>query len=256
MSALTKTIKEAYKAWILVNDYTNGLDSSLERITDGSGNKSSLRLSKDAFEVQPQDNDSTAAFAVKSKSGTSLVDVDSTNSLVKSLGHNNNTQYATFGTAFDGLTANNHYAMGYSGYAQGGGDVSMGTGTDPDTSISFTTTADDFVNRFMYLHDDITIDSVRVFVSDSGSTATGVRFHLMEYDIDTSNGSTSGDVSNGVVIADGSDLTSVNYSAIDTQAMTIQSADVDAGKVIVATALFTNTTDKKSVNIQLKYHLR
>ena len=124
------------------------------------------------------------------------------------------------------------------------------------SSLSFTSTADDFVNCFMYVMDDITIDDVRVFVSDAGTTSADVRLHLMQYDIDTANGSTSGDISNGVVLADGSDLTGIGYDAIDYQQMTIQSANVDSGKIIVATILKTDVSDKVSVNMQIKYHLR
>ena len=257
MSLTSKTKASTYKDILQMDNSNSGVDTTLRSVKDGEGTVSSVLISDDQFRVKPQTDDTTAVLSVQDKDGNTLFVVDSTNDLVKALGHNVNTNYATFGTAGSpNFLANEHYAMGYSGYPVGGGEVPMGTGTDPDTTLTLATTADDFVNRFMYLHDNITIDSVRVFVSGAGSTATDVRFHLMSYDIDTSNGSTSGDLSNGLVLADGSDLTSVEYSAIDSQSLTIQSADVNAGKVIVATALFTDVTDKKSVSIQLKYHLR
>jgi len=254
MSILNKTPKDIYKSLILVNDETNGIDTTLERIKDGAGNSSSLRLSKDALEVQPQENDNTTAHVVKSKSGTELFKVDSTNSRVYALQNDVNIQYAKFNKVGEGLTVNTHTCLDFHSYQ--GTTVTIGTGTNPDTSLSFTSTADDFVNCFMYVMDDITIDDVRVFVSDAGTTSADVRLHLMQYDIDTANGSTSGDISNGVVLADGSDLTGIGYDAIDYQQMTIQSANVDSGKIIVATILKTDVSDKVSVNMQIKYHLR
>ena len=50
---------------------------------------------------------------------------------------------------------------------------------------------------------------IELFGFQVADEATGdtTRAHLMSYDIDTGNGSTGGDISNGTVLADGADIT-------------------------------------------------
>ena len=70
MAGLTgKTIASAYKSILRVDDDTNGVDTSLESVTDGEGTASALKLSDDQFAVQPQNDDTTEAFYVKAKGG-------------------------------------------------------------------------------------------------------------------------------------------------------------------------------------------
>ncbi len=253
MTLIGKPLSQTIKSSLRINDNT-GVDGTVERITDGQGTNTAGKISKDHIHVVPTENDSTSTFKVENKAGAEQFKIDTTNGYIKALEKHVNTQYINFYTQFNALTVNTHTAL-FLG-AKGSANVAIGTGTDPDTTKAFATTADDFVTCFAYLPDNITVDSVTAFVSDSGATAATIRLHLMSYDIDTDNGAASGDLTNGTVVADGSDLTNVDYSAIDSQSLTIQSANVDAGKILVATIYATNTADKKSANITVKYHLR
>ena len=103
MAGLTgKSIASAYKSILRVDDDTNGIDTNLEAITDGAGNKSSIKLSDDSLRVQPQNDDSTSVLLVRAKGGTPLLSVDTTNSVVKAGVGNFNvlTQYAYFGVNY------------------------------------------------------------------------------------------------------------------------------------------------------------
>ena len=82
--------------------------------------------------------------------------------------------------------------------------------------------------------------------SDSGS----------DFDCCQANGSTSGDLSSGVVVADGANITNAGYEQAYYQAMTIQSADVDAGKVILFTFASDTVNSDYSINATVKYHIR
>lgn len=256
MSLTGKTKASTYKDILQMDNSNSGIDTTVRTIKDGDGTSSALQLSDDQVKVRPQNDDTTSVWEVQDKDGNTLLVVDSSNDLIKALGNNLNTNYERFGTQFDGYTANTHIALYNTGLLSGGGEPAVGTGTDPDTSVTPSSTADDYVNCYWYVPDDITIDAVHVLVSDSGTTNKDVRFHLMAYNLDTSNGAKSGDLTSGIVIADGADLTSVNNDAIDYQSMTIQSANVDSGKVILATVLATDATDKITVNMRVKYHLR
>ena len=78
----------------------------------------------------------------------------------------------------------------------------------------------------------------------------------MAYTVDIANGSTSGDLSSGVVVADGANITNAGYEQIYYQAMTVQSADVDAGKVIMFTFASDTINSDYSINATVKYHIR
>ena len=78
----------------------------------------------------------------------------------------------------------------------------------------------------------------------------------MSYDIDSSNGTTSGDLSNGTVLADGADITSAGYEQSYYQSMIIQSANVNAGKVVLFLFRQDGTNGDYASNVTVKYHLR
>ena len=98
MSLKDKTVAEAYKSLLRVDDNTNGIDGVIESVTDGEGTKAALFLSDDHVQVRPNNDDTTSTFAVRAAGGTSLLRVDSTNSVVTAGvgGFNVLTQYAYF----------------------------------------------------------------------------------------------------------------------------------------------------------------
>ena len=79
----------------------------------------------------------------------------------------------------------------------------------------------------------------------------------MSYDIDTSNSATGGDLSNGVEhCVSPSTITSAGYEQSYFQQLTVSTADVDAGKVIMAFIKSDGTNSDYSVNMNLVYHIR
>ena len=78
----------------------------------------------------------------------------------------------------------------------------------------------------------------------------------MGYDVVTTAGSTSGDLSNGVVLADGADVTNAGYEQAYYQQLTIQSANVDAGKAIFFTFRSDSAISDYTIKATIKYHLR
>ena len=103
--------------------------------------------------------------------------------------------------------------------------------------------------------DNITIDRVVWWSGADASSGDTTRCHLMSYDVDRNNTSASGDLSNGVVLADGSDITNAGYEQSYYQQMTIQSADVSAGKIVLFTFRSDSVNSDFSINATIKYHI-
>ena len=264
MSLTGKTLASTYKSLLRVNDDTNGVDATTEVVTDGEGTASSIALSDDQLLVKPQNDDTTAVFNVQTKGGTSLLTVDSTNSAVK--GTNSqymNTQYATFGINAGDATpaaflANTHYAIPFinTGTTAGGtASLALGTGTDPATSLTISTTAMDIVQCYWYLPDAIVVDKVLWWSGADAATGDTTRAHLFSYDVVTTAGSTSGNLSNGAVIAASSDVTNAGYEQAYYNEMTISSASVAAGKVVLFTFRSDSVNSDYTINATVKYHL-
>ena len=104
--------------------------------------------------------------------------------------------------------------------------------------------------------DKITIDRVVWWSGADDATGDTTRCHLMSFDIDSGNGSTGGDLSNGVVLADGADITNAGYEQSYYQQMTIQSANVNANKAIMFMFRSDSVNSDFSINATIKYHLR
>lgn len=255
------SIKDVYKDILHTSNSNTGIGSTIKQITCGDGDTTALYLSDRNLKVQPS-TDSTTNTVIYDAGGNALLTVDSTNDLVKAgIGqHNVNTQYAHFGigsgnSVFAGASANTHYAVPFNGYANQA-LVSIGTGTNPDTSLSISTTADDVTCCLWYVMDNITIDRVIWWAGGDAATGDTTRCHLMSFTIDSGNGSTSGDLSSGAVLADGGDITNAGYEQAYYQQMTVQSADVDAGKVIMFVFRSDSVNSDFSINATIKYHLR
>lgn len=260
MSLTNKTISSTYKDIISIDNSNAGFDTNIDQVRSGNGNGSALYLSTNNFKVQPT-ADSTTNSVIYDKDGNILFQVDSTNDAVKALGNHVNTQYAYFGvssadTIFTGMSANTHTAVPFNSNGLSGALVTLGTGTNPDTSLTVSTTADDLVNCIMYVDSSISVDAVYVWMgSDTATADTACRFHLMSYTIDTGNSATSGDLSSGVVVADGSDINNAGYEQAYYQSMTIQNASVSSGSVLMFLARMDSVNSDISLNCKIKYHL-
>ena len=268
-----KTYASFYKNDIAINQSGNtGVDATTRNIQDGAGNNTAISLSDDVLSVQPVNDDTTGTMLVKNKGGSNILAVDTANS--KLLGGASqtalNTQYAYFGCSSSdpstaGMLADTHYAMPFiiaqfgstiGSFAMGSSTSSSFNDTNPATSLTISSTAMDIITTYWYVMDDITIDAVKWFHAADTATGEVTAGHLMAYTVDVANGSTGGDLSSGVVVADGANITNAGYEQIYYQALTIQSADVDAGKVILFTFAADTVNSDYSINATVKYHIR
>ena len=266
MAGLTgQTISSTYKSLLRSEDNSGGVSISLKRITDGEGTDSSLELSDDALRVTPQDDDSTGVFSVRDKDENYLLRVDSSNDLVKvGIGQSvANTQYAYFGVNyndFSHIAANTHYPIPFSsgsGGSSAANDVDFGTGTDPDTSFTTANTdtqyASQIVPMMWFVPDNITIDSVTAIEGADDASGDTTRMHL--YSFTFNSGSTSC-LAGGTLLAHNSDVTNAGNEQAYKTTFTVDSADVAAGKVILAFMRGDSDNSDYSINITVKYHLR
>ena len=269
-----KTLSSFYKNIFGINQSSNtGVDSTKRAIQDGAGNSTCLLVSDDQFAVLPQSDNDVGTFIVHNNAGNNILAVDTTNSKVLGGASQTalNTQYAHFGityadTAGAGFLADTHYAIPFGGSHYGGAtaaNYAMGTSTtssfndtNPATSLTISSTAHSIVRAYWYVMDNITIDAVKWFHGADTATGEATAAHLCAYTVDIANGSTSGDLSSGVVVADGANITNAGYEQIYYQSMTVQSADVDAGKVILFIFASDTVNSDYSINATVKYHIR
>ena len=266
MAGLTgKTIASAYKSILRVDDDTNGVDTSLESVTDGEGTASALKLSDDQFAVQPQNDDTTEAFYVKTKGGSSLLAVDSTNSVVKAGSGQTNvlTQYAYFGVNYvdsSGYAANTHYPIPFSAASGGAAltnDVDFGTGTDTDDTFTTADTdtqyASQIVPMMWFVPDNISIDSVTSIEGADNATGDTTRMHLKSFQF---NSAATTCLTSGELLAHNTDTTNAGNEQCYGEEWTIDQASVTGGnKVILAFFRSDSVNSDYSINITVKYHL-
>ena len=249
----------------------NGTPTSTTSIQAGDGVATSISLSDDVLQVQPQ-NDNGDSLLVKSQGGSNILAVDTTNSkvLVNRGQIAANTQYAYFGingsqASSSTFAANTHYPLAFN---HGGWDVGFigsflpifGTGTDP--AITFTTAdansdrAAELVPVMWRVPDDITIDEIKHLEGADNATGDVTRMHLMSYTF--TSGSTSA-LSSGAVVANTSaDNTNAGSEQAYLKDWTIleDAADVDAGKVLLCFFRSDSTASDYSISVTIKYHLR
>ena len=131
------SIKSVYKDILHTSNSNTGIGSTIKQITCGDGDTTALHLSDRNLKVQPS-TDSTTNSVIYDASGNALLTVDSTNDLVKAgIGqHIINTQYINFGQNHSSTTmvANTHYALCVGEIGYDATFITLGTGTNPDTS--------------------------------------------------------------------------------------------------------------------------
>tara|TARA_R100001594_G_scaffold46253_1_gene79295 strand:- start:178 stop:963 length:786 start_codon:yes stop_codon:yes gene_type:complete len=261
MSLTGKTKAASYKDLLQINNSNNGVDATTRVVKDGEGTASSIHISDDALMVQPQGDDTTDVFSVRDKDGNRLLQVDSSNDLVKAgIGqHIANTQIQRFGFASGASlpSSSNTWTAIPSGGRAGVAAVEFGTGGTPDTTFTISSTADDIVPCFFYVPVNITIDSCNVWLGADAASGDDVKFSVMSYDVVTTAGATAGDLSSGTEnCVSAGILTGAGYEQAYFKQLTVSSANVAAGKVIMAFVHQTGTNSDLSINMQLVYHLR
>ena len=259
------TFSSYFKRILQINQSTNtGADATTRDVESGDGSKTSIKLSDDTLKVQPQ-NDNGASFLVSNKAGTAIFDVNTGTAVVRVSGVNVMTQYANFAidsTASASWSADTHYAIPFglsesiaSFLALGSSTSSSFNDTNPATSTTITTTGYLDLNHFWYLQDDITIDKVEWFSGADAATGDVLAAHLMKYDLVKDNSSTSGDLSNGTVMYDGSSVTNNGYEQIHYQDMDDQVTTASAGQVILFCVAADTVNSDYAVRCYIKYHI-
>jgi hypothetical protein len=260
MSLTGKTKASTYKDILQMDNSNSGIDTTIRTIKDGEGTASALQMSDDQVKVKPQNDDTTSVVEVQDKDGNTLFVIDSSNDLVKALGNNVNTNIKEF--ALDSQesspdTADTWHALTSTFNHMDTNELEMGTGSTPATTLTIANTANFAVKHYWYVPFDISIDSCNVWFGADAASGDVVKFSVMSYTVDTANGSTGGDLSSGVEnCASPSTITGAGREQAYYQALTVSTADVDAGKVIMAFVHQDGTNADLSVNMQLVYHLR
>jgi len=241
------------------NSDNSGTPTSTTAILAGDGVATSMSVSDDVLKVQPQTDNTAGAFLVNSQAGNNILAVDTTNSVVKAGTSQVNTLtlFKEMGLYDFSPTAGYHYPLiantmfvptGATAFA---GDNDWGNGTDPATTldVSGLTAQENAIAVYWYLENNITLDSVRYMATADGSDT--LNFHLFAYDLDTS--SNHGDLSGGVVHANAS--VSATNATIKTGTFTLDTADIDAGKIVIG-FVESDSTNDLSVAFNIKYHIR
>ena len=255
-----KSPANTYKSLLKVADETNGVTSTVSQVEDGEGTSTCISVGDDNFKVKPQNDNTTTTFEVENASGSNLLTVDSSNSVVK-VGTSQvsaTTQLLTFSAFRIVPTAGSHYFVPVHGMAEFGTnqahEITGGSGTDPDTTIDKTSTTDDTVNMLFNVPFNMTIDAVKVFVSTDQDTDTTINVHLNSFDMVADGTTNDGNLSNGTVLADGQ-ATSVDRNVLKSIDLTIQSSSVTSGKVIACFVENVTNTDDINIQVQVKYHI-
>ena len=262
MSLTNKTKASSYKDLLQMNNSNSGVDATTRNVVDGEGTASAISISDDQVFIQPQNDDTTLLFSVTDKDANRLFKVDSSNDVVKAgIGqHIVNTNIKEFGLDFTSVspdTADTWHALTSSSNHTDNNELEMGTGSTPATTLTIGNTAHAVVKHYWYVPFPITIDSCNVWFGADAASGDVVKFSVMSYTVDSANGSTGGDLSSGVEnCVSPATITGAGYEQAYYQALTVSTADVDAGKVIMACVAQDGTNSDLSVNMQLVYHLR
>ena len=253
MSLTGKSPSETYKDITYVDNDNNGVTTSLKQVKTGNGSNTALQVSDRSLQVKSATNN-VDAFAVRNSSNRDQFLVDTTNSAVYAVGHHVNTMYKEFGVFDFAPTQNVYYPLPCNATFSNNDafekiDTIMGTGPATSLDISSITNngAENLVASMWYLPDNITINAGKVFATASGHD---LGCKIFSYDIVSSSGATGGDLSNGTELCTGNVPSSNN--AVSIAGLTISSANVTAGKVILAMLRNETGTNRFTAKIQIK----
>ena len=255
-----------FKRIFQVNQSSNtGVDATTRNVQTGDGVNTSISISDDVLQVQPQTHNTTGAFLVKNQGGSNILAIDTTNSAVKAGASQVNalTQYKEFGMHELDVQTGYHTALVAGNMVRGidddtnwsADDSTFSNGADPATTVDLSAngTASNLTACLWYIMDNITIDQCRFMTSVKDVTARDINMHVMTYTLDTS--TNFGDLSSGLVVADGT--TNVTSTTLKTGTLSNTSnVDIDAGKVVVCTVENEGSTSEVTCQIIIKYHIR
>ena len=255
-----------YKRILQINQSGNSApDSTTRNVQGGDGTSTAISLSDDVLSVQPVTDNTTGTMLVKQSGGNNILAVDTTNSkvLVGASQVAANTQYVHFGNTandFAAFAAETHYAIpfgGIGGGSSGANSIEFGTATDPATSFTSSDTNSQYASQISkmmwYIPDNITIDAVYHIEGADNATGDTTRMHLFSYDF--TSGATAS-LTNGVLIAHNNDITNAGNEQSYLGSWTVDSADVNSGKVILCFFRSDTINSDYSINATVKYHIR
>ena len=256
MALTNKTIASTYGDILQVDNSGSGRTANGTVVKDGLGQSTALTLGGDKIKITPS-SDSTTALTVETAGGTDLLVVDSTNSAVK-LGSTQtyaNTQIQRFMVTDTGTTDGQHMSMFVDSAWVGLSPLDFGTGTDPATTYTLGSSelnANALVGATWYIPAAITIDEVRVIAG--GEAADTINFHLYSYDMASGTGSGAGDLSDGTLLAHNGSTLTIGNDRVTTTTLTVDSANVAADKVVIATFENVGATTDVTAQLIVKYH--
>tara|TARA_R100000664_G_scaffold6465_3_gene11490 strand:- start:2007 stop:2786 length:780 start_codon:yes stop_codon:yes gene_type:complete len=258
MSFTGKSISAIFKDLLHMDNSNTGISSTAKVIKDGDGNSSALSISDDTVKVKPINDDTTEVFTVTNKSGTSVFSVDSSNSIVRGgvSGFNYmNTQFTTFAIRDFSPVAGAHYPMSWIPYFHDASSSAInpqaiGTGGTPDTSLTISSNAHDWIHCIWIPSANINVESIKVLLAADASVS--VKFFVRSYDINNS-GATAGDLTNGAEVYS----SATHAVAANSVLQSSQSIDVDVanGKAIIVSVENESSTDDISCVATLRWHL-
>ena len=255
-----KSPANTYKSLLKVADETNGVSGTASQIEDGEGTSTCISVGDDNFKVKPQSDNTTTTFEVENASGSNLLTVDSSNSLVK-VGTSQvsaTTQLLTFNAyRIVPFSAGTHMLLSVGSLdfgADRGAEIAMGNGTNPDTSKDAGTDTQYLTYLIFNVPFNMTIDACKALVTSDTDTDLTVNVHLMSYDIVADGTTNDGNLSNGTVLADGQ-ATAVDRNVLKSIDLTIQSSSVTSGKVIACFVENETNTNDINIQVQVKYHI-
>ena len=259
MALTNKTIASTYGDILQVDNSGSGRTSNGTAIKDGLGQSTALTLGQNKLHVKPS-SDQTDAVVIEAAGGTDLLVVDSTNTCVK-LGTTQsyaNTQIQRF-AVYDLQPADGtHTSMMVDGmYSSVAPPITFGTGTDPATTYTLSSSeanASALTMSIWYIPAAITIDEVRVIAA--GEAADTINFHLFSYTMATGTGADAGDLSSGTLLAHNGSTLTTGADRVTTTTLTIDSANVAAGKVVIATIENVGATTDLTAQMICKYHIQ
>ena len=259
MSLTGKSPSETYKDIAYIDNDNNGVTTSLKQVKTGNGSNTALQVSDRSLQVKSS-TDNTTALDVQNASGTSKLLVETTNNYVKANGVHVNTMYKEFGLYDFSPTQGYHNPMICNNmmFSDSGDDIiaddsMFSNGADPATSLDLSANGTSKVATacYWYVLDNISIDAIRVLATCDSSHA--LNFHVYSYDLDTS--SNHGDLSSGTLLAHIGSSMSATSSTVKTSTLTIDSASVSSGKVILAFVENEGGTGDITSQLNIKYHI-
>ena len=252
-----------FKNILGINQSSNtGVDATTRTVHDGAGNSTAISLSDDVLVVQPIVDNGTA-FAVRDQGGDPIFAVDTANSVVKlNASRVEATAQSAIFNVNSGNTAafaaNTHYPIAFgSTHIASDADVDFGTGTDPGDSFTTADTdtqyASQIVPMIWIVPYTITITSITHIEGADTATGDTTRMHLKSFDF--TSGSTSC-LANGTLLAHSNDITNAGNEQVYSGSWTVDSADVTAGKAILAFFRSDSVNSDYSITVTVKYYIK